>query len=115
VGCSPSLLEFVDQRVLQLVERRENSIGKVFAHLAEDLLGRVQFGTVGWQIEGMHASWPAQLGARDDCPNYPARPQWTPFLTRGADARPEELQALAFHPRQQQKDASAGGGLHRRI
>jgi hypothetical protein len=54
----PELLEFVDERVLQLVERRENDIGEVLADMAEDLLSRVQFGTVGWQIEGMHALWP---------------------------------------------------------
>jgi hypothetical protein len=40
----PELLEFVDERVLQLVERRENSIGEVLAQMPEDLLGgtRVQ-------------------------------------------------------------------------
>ena len=29
--------------------------------MPEDLLGRVLFGTVGWQIERMHARWPNHL------------------------------------------------------
>jgi hypothetical protein len=57
----PEVLEGVDQRVLQLVEGRENAIGEGLAQMAEDLLGRVELGTVTWQIEGMHASWPAHL------------------------------------------------------
>ncbi len=58
-GMLPELLEFVNERVLQLVERREHGIGEVLADLPEDLLSRVQFGTVGWQKERMHAPWPA--------------------------------------------------------
>jgi hypothetical protein len=57
----PELLQFVNERVLQLVERREHGVGEVLAQMTEDRLSRVQFGTVGWQIERMHAPWPADL------------------------------------------------------
>ena len=57
----PELLEFVDERVLQLVECGENNIGEILAQMPEDLLGGVQFWTVGWQIEWMHVLWPAHL------------------------------------------------------
>jgi hypothetical protein len=43
----PELLKFIDERVLQLVECCENGIGKVLAQMSEDLLGGVQFRTVG--------------------------------------------------------------------
>ncbi len=79
----PELLKFVDERVLQLVKRRENDIGEMLADMAEDLLGRIELWTIGWQIERMHAS---SLRHCDDCPNCPAPPQWDPFPTRGADA-----------------------------
>ena len=57
----PELLEFVDERILQLVERRENDIGEVLAQMPEDLLGGIEFRTVGWQIERIHVLWPAHL------------------------------------------------------
>ncbi len=57
----PELLEFVDECVLQLVERREHGIGEVLADMPEDLLGGIEFWTVGWQIERMHALWPSHL------------------------------------------------------
>ncbi len=57
----PELLELVDERVLQLVERRENDIGELLAQMPEDLLGGVQFWTVGWQIERVHVLWPTHL------------------------------------------------------
>jgi len=44
----PELLELVDESVLQLVKRRENGIREVLADMPEDLLGGVQFWTVGW-------------------------------------------------------------------
>ena len=44
----PELLQFVNQRVLQLIECREHRIGEVLAQMPEDLLGWVQFGTVAW-------------------------------------------------------------------
>ena len=59
----PELLEFVNESVLQLVECCENSIGEILAQMPEDLLGRVQFWTVGWQVERMHVLWPAHLAA----------------------------------------------------
>jgi len=43
----PELLELVDESILQLVERRENDIGEILAQMPEDLLGGVQFWTVG--------------------------------------------------------------------
>ena len=47
-GMLPELLQFVNQRVLQLIECREHRIGEVLAQMPEDLLGWVQFGTVAW-------------------------------------------------------------------
>ena len=38
----PELLQFVDKHVLQLVECREHGMGKVFAHMQEDLLGETR-------------------------------------------------------------------------
>jgi hypothetical protein len=110
----PEVLECVDQRGLQLVERRENAIGEDFAQMAEDLRSLVELWTVTWQIERMHASWPAHLAtvmtARtiQHDPNGPLS-QSVPQMSQ------KELQALAIHARQQQKDASAGGGLYRCI
>src|SRR5262250_2011194 len=50
----PELLEFIDESVLQVVERRENGIGEGLAQMAENLLSWVQFWTVGREIERMH-------------------------------------------------------------
>lgn len=57
----PELLQFVDERVLQLIERRENDIGESHAQIPEDLLGGIEFRTVGWLIERMHALWPTHF------------------------------------------------------
>ncbi len=57
----PELLEFVDECVLQLVEGREHGIGEVLADMPEDLLSGIEFRTVGWQIERMHALRPSHL------------------------------------------------------
>src|SRR5215472_2456112 len=57
----PELLEFIDESVLQIVERRENGIGEGLAQMAENLLSWVQFWTVGREIERMHIVWPAHL------------------------------------------------------
>jgi hypothetical protein len=57
----PELLEFVNERILQLVERREYRIGEVLAQMPEDLLSGVRFRTLGRQIERMHAGWPPHL------------------------------------------------------
>src|SRR6266702_3092722 len=57
----PELLELVDERVLQLVEGREHGIGEVLADMPEDLLGGIEFGTVGWQIKRMHVLGPNNL------------------------------------------------------
>jgi hypothetical protein len=54
--CAPSQLEIINERVLQLVERRERGIGEMLADLPEDLFSRVQFWTIGWQIELMYAT-----------------------------------------------------------
>src|SRR6266702_100274 len=59
----PELLELVDERVLQLVEGREHGIGEVLADMPEDLLGGIEFGTVGWQIKRMHVLGPNNLTA----------------------------------------------------
>jgi hypothetical protein len=60
-GMLPELLELFNQRVLQVVERRKYNIGEVLANMSEDLLGWVQFRTVGWQIERMHICWSIDL------------------------------------------------------
>jgi hypothetical protein len=48
--------------------------------MAEDLLGGVQFWTVGWQIERMHASSPPHH--YDDFPNCLAPPQSDLYASR---------------------------------
>ncbi len=110
----PELLEFVDERVLQLVERREHGIGEVLADVSEDLLCWVQFGTVGWQIERMHASWPSHLTTAVTARIVEHDPDRTCSQLL-AQMLQEDLQALAFHGGQQEKDACAGGGFHRGI
>jgi hypothetical protein len=114
VGCAPSQLEFVNQRILQLVERRENDIGEVLAQMPENLLGWVQFGTVGWQVERMHACWPTDLPTAMTARTVQHDPKRT-LAQLVAQMVQEDLQAVTFHARQQQKDAGAGGGFHRRI
>ena len=44
----PELLEFVDESVLQLVERGENHIGESLAQMPEDLRSLIQFWALGW-------------------------------------------------------------------
>ena len=110
----PELLEFVDERVLQLVERRENGIGEVLADMPEDLLSGIQFGTVGWQIEWMHARGPTHLATAMTARTI-EHDLDRPRSQLVAQMPQEDLQALAFHGRQQQKDACAGGGFHRGI
>src|SRR5258708_357583 len=110
----PELLEFVNEHVLQLVERREHGIGKVFAQMPENLLSWVQFRTVGWQVERMHACWPLHLSTAMTARTIQHDPDRT-LAQLVAQMLQEELQALAFHGRQQQKDACARGGFHRRI
>jgi hypothetical protein len=110
----PELLEFVDERVLQLVERRENGIGEVLAQMPEDLLGWVQFGTVAWQIERMQILWPDDLATAMTARTVQHDPDRT-LAQLVTQMLQEQLQALAFHARQQEKDACACGGFHRRI
>jgi hypothetical protein len=43
--------------------------------------------------------WPLDLGTGDDCPYYPAPSRSDPFPTHRADARPEDLEAVAIHGR----------------
>jgi hypothetical protein len=114
VGCAPLLLEFVNQRVLQLIECREHGIGEVLAQMPEDLLGRVQFGTVAWQIERMHVRRPLDLSTVMTTRTVEHDPNRT--LTQlVAQMSQKELQALAIHARQQQENASARGRFHCRI
>src|SRR5512142_336246 len=82
--------------------------------MAEDLLGRVQFRAVGRQVERMHVLRPAHLAAVMTARTVQHDPDRTlsQLLTQMVQ---EELQALAFHARQQEKDACACGGFHRRI
>src|SRR6266704_1761871 len=110
----PELLEFVDESVLQLVERGENHIGESLAQMPEELLGGVQFGTVGWQIERMHVLWPAHLATAMTARTVQHNPDRT-LSQLVAQMLQEELQAYAFHGRQQEKDACTRGGFHRRI
>jgi hypothetical protein len=74
VGCSPLLLERVDQRVLQFVEGRENAIGQGFAQVAEDLRGLIELGTVAWQIEGRRTFSPSDTTAVAARAQRPKRP-----------------------------------------
>ncbi len=92
----PELLEFVDEHVLQLVKRRENDIGEVLAQMAEDLLGGIEFRTVGWQIERIHVLWPAHLTTTMTARTVQDHPDWTRSQLV-AQMVQEELQALAFH------------------
>jgi hypothetical protein len=110
----PELLEFVDESVLQLVERGENHIGERLAQMAKDLLGRVQFWAVGWQIERMHVLWPAHLTTAMTARIAQHDPNRT-LSQLVAQMLQEDLQALAFYGGQEEKDACACGGLHRRI
>jgi hypothetical protein len=82
--------------------------------MPEDLLGGVQFWTIGWQIERVHVLWPAHLATAMTARTV----QHDPDRTRSqlvAQMVQEDLQACAFHGRQQEKDACASGGFHRRI
>ncbi len=110
----PELLEFVDERVLQLVERGVNNIGEILAQMPENLLGRVQFWAVGWQIERMHVLWPTHLAAAMAARTVQHDPD-RPLSQLLAQMVQEDLQALAFDGRQQEKDACACGGFHRSI
>ncbi len=110
----PELLEFVDERVLQLVERRENGIGELLAQMAEDLLGGIEFRTVGWQIERMHVLWPAHLATAMTARTVQHDPDRT-LSQLVAQMVQEDLQAYAFHGWQQEKHCGARGGFHRSI
>ncbi len=110
----PELLKLVDERVLQLVERRENGIGELLADMPEDLLGRIEFRAVGGQIERMHVLGPAHFTTAMTARTVQHHPDWTlsQLLTHMLQ---EELQALAFHGRQQEEDARPRGRLYRGI
>src|SRR6266581_518258 len=110
----PELLELVDERVLQLVERRENDIGELLAQMAEDLFGGVQFWAVGWQIERMHVLWPTHLATAMTARTVQHDPNRT-LSQLVAQMLQEDLQALGISGGQQEKDACACGGFHRRI
>jgi hypothetical protein len=76
----PELLEFFDERVLQLVECRENGIGEVLAHMPEDMFS----GTRVRDCRMADRAGVSQLANPpahcDDCPNYPAPPRSAPCL-----------------------------------
>jgi hypothetical protein len=110
----PELLELVDERVLQLVECCENGIGEVLAEMAEDLLSGIEFRTVGWQIQRMHVLWPGHLAAAMTARTVQHDPDRT-CSQLAAQMLQEELQALSFDGRQQEKDACARGRFHRSI
>ncbi len=110
----PEVLERVDQRVLQFVEGREHAIGQGLAQMAEDLLGRIELGTVAWQIEGMHAPWPAHLATVMTARTIQQDPNG-PLSQLVTHMPQEELQAGAIHARQQQKDSGACGRFDRCI
>jgi len=110
----PELLELVNESVLQLVKGGENDIREVLANMPEDLLGGVQFWTVGWQIERMHVLWPAHLAATMTARAVQHNPDRT-FSQLVTQMLQEDLQALTFHGWQQEKDAGARGGFHRGI
>src|SRR5258708_35146622 len=107
----PELLELVDESVLQLIECRENSIGELPAQMPEDLLGGIEFRTVGWQIEGVHVLWPAPLATAMTARTVQHDPDRT-LCQLVAQMLQEDLQACAFHGRQQEKDSCACGGFH---
>src|SRR5258708_11168145 len=107
----PELLELVDESVLQLIECRENSIGELLAQMPEDLLGGIEFRTVGWQIERVHVLWPAHLATAMTARTVQHDPDRT-LCQLVAQMLQEDLQACAFHGRQQEKDSCACGGFH---
>jgi hypothetical protein len=72
------------------------------------------FWTVAWQIKRVHAPWPAHLATVMTARTIHHDPKRT-FAQLVAQMPQEELQALAIHVGQQQKDTGAGGGLHCRI
>ncbi len=92
----PELLKFVDEGVLQLVECREDDIGEVLTQVSKDLLGGIEFGTVGWQIEWMHVLWPSNLTTAMTARTVQHDPNGT-LSQLVAEVLQEELQALAFH------------------
>src|SRR3989442_5112075 len=92
----PELLEFVDERILQLVERRENDIGELLAQMPEDLLGGIEFRTVGWQIERIHVLWPAHLAAAMTARTVQDHPDWT-LSQLVAHMLQVDLQTFAYH------------------
>ena len=110
----PEQLKRVDQRILQLVERRENAIGEGLAQVSEDLFGRVEFWTVAWQIERMHAPRPAHLATAVTARTIHHDPNGS-LSQLVAQMPQEELQALAIHVGQQQKDTGARSRFDRRI
>ena len=110
----PELLELVDESVLQLVKGRENDIREVLADMSEDLRGLVQFWTVGGQIERLHVLWPAHLAATMTARAVQHNPDRT-FSQLVTQMLQEDLQALAFHGWQQEKDTCARGGFDRGI
>ena len=109
----PEELKRIDERVLQLVECRENAIGEGLAQTPEDLRSLIELGAAAWQIEGMHAPWPAHLATVMTARTVEHDSKRT-FAQLVAQMPQKELQALAIHVGQQQKDTGARGGFDRR-
>jgi hypothetical protein len=72
------------------------------------------FRTVGWQIERMHVLGPVNLTTAMTARTVQDNPHGT-LSQLVAQVLQEELQAWAFHARQQEKDACARGGFDRGI
>jgi hypothetical protein len=110
----PGLLEFVNEGVLQFIERGEDDIGEVLAQVSKELLSGVQFWAIGWQIERMHILRPTHLATAMTARTVEHDPDRT-FSQLLTQMLQEELQAVAFHRRQQEKNTCTGGRFHRRI
>ncbi len=57
----PKVPQFVNKSILQGFQVREDGIGQLFSQMAKDLLDRIEFGTVGRQVERMHVVRPDKL------------------------------------------------------
>jgi hypothetical protein len=75
---------------------------------------KLPFRTVGWQIERMHVLWPAHLTTTMTARTVQDHPDWTRSQLV-AQMVQEDLQALAFHGWQEEKDACTRGGVYRGI
>ena len=82
--------------------------------MPEDLLGGIEFRAVGRQIERMHVLWPAHFSTAMTARTVQHHPDGTRSHLV-AQMLQKDLQALAFHGWQQEKDARPRGRLYRGI